>query len=295
MALSKTTKGIICMAIAQSIFVLVWTAIRSVGERLPVFEITFFRAAISLIILLPLTHLKHGSLKGKSWATLMLRSVTGFIAMALSFYAIINMEFGNAVTLFNTLPIFVAILAPSLLGEGFSKLQFSLVIIAFAGIVTILGPDKGLFDAASLCALLAAFLAALAMISIRKLRKSDSIFIITLYFTAFTALASLPFTIMNFVWPTPTEWFWLAFIGIFVTFAQLLLARAYHLGRASIIAPFSYVSVLWSFAIGIFIFGELPDLWTIIGAIIVVIAGIAIMLISSPSQKVPGSTPGVRT
>lgn len=288
-------KGIICMAIAQSIFVLVWTAIRFVGERLPVFEITFFRAAISLIILLPLTHLKQGSLKGKSWATLTLRAVTGFVAMALSFYAMINMEFGNAVTLFNTLPIFVALLAPSLLGEPFRKIQFVLVIVAFAGIITILKPGEGLIDTVSLCALLAAFLAALAMISIRKLRKSDSIFIITLYFTAFTAIASFPFAIMDFVWPTPTEWFWLAFIGVFVTFAQLLLASAYHLGRASIVAPFSYISVIGSFMIGIFFFREMPDIWTIIGAVVVVIAGIAIMLVSSPSQKVPGSTPGVRS
>jgi drug/metabolite transporter (DMT)-like permease len=294
MAINKVTKGIICMVIAQSIFVLAWTGIRSVGARLPVFEITFFRAAISLIILLPITHIKHGSLRGKSWPTLTLRAVTGFVAMALSFYAMINMEFGNAVTLFNTLPIFVALLAPSLLGEPFRKFQFILVIIAFAGIVTILKPGKGLFDVVSLCALLAAFLAAIAMICIRKLRKSDSIFIITLYFTAFTAIASLPFAAMNFLWPTPTEWLWLAFIGISVTFAQLLLAHAYHLGKASVVAPFSYISVLGSFLIGMTIFGEIPDLSTIIGAIIVVVAGVSIMVTSSPSQRVPGSTPGVR-
>ena len=282
------------MIIAQSIFVLVWTAIRYVGERLPVFEITFFRAAISLIILLPITHLKHGSLKGKSWPALVLRAVAGFVAMALSFYAMINMEFGNAVTLFNTLPIFVALLAPSLLGEPFRKIQFILVIIAFVGIITILKPGEGLLDPISLCALLAAFLAALAMICIRKLRKSDSIFIITLYFTAFTTIASIPLAIMDFVWPTPAEWFWLIFIGTFVTLAQLLLAHSYHLGRASIIAPFSYVSVLGSFAMGVFFFQEMPNIWTIIGAITVVVAGIAIMIVSSPPQKVPGSTPGVR-
>jgi len=294
MILSKITKGILCMVVAQSIFVLAWTVIRYVGKTLPVFEITFFRAAISLAILLPLTHIKHGSLKGKSWATLTLRSVTGFIAMVLSFYAMINMEFGNAVTLFNTLPIFVALLAPSLLGEPFRRNQFILVIIAFVGIITMLRPDKGIFDIASLCALLAAFLAAIAMTSIRKLRKTDSIFIITLYFTAFTTIMSAPFAFMNFVWPTSIQWLCLIYIGVSVTFAQLLLAHAYHLGKASIIAPFSYVSVLGSFTIGILFWGELPDLTTTIGAIVVVVAGIAVMLVSAPTQKVPGSTPGVR-
>ncbi len=291
----RTTTGIILMCLSQILFVCSWTTIKIVGQRLPLFEIILFRALFSLIILAPLTHWHMGTFRGVGWITIFLRSLTGMAAMILAFYAIIHIEIGNASTLFNTLPIFVAILAPALLGESFRWIQFALVLVAFGGIALILKPDADVFQGISLYALLAGFLAALSMICIRRLRRTDSVLTITLHFTLFTFVVSLPFAISHFIWPTPKEWALLILIGVVVTFAQIMLTRAYHFGRAATIAPFSYVSVIGAYVAGLLFFSEIPDWLSLVGAVIVVIAGIGVMLAAPAEQKVPGSTPGART
>ena len=283
------------MLAAQLLFVAVWSAIKYLGGRLPLFELIFFRAAISLAILLPLTHWRHKSFKGHGWITLFLRAFFGFLAMTFGFYAITHMEMGNAISLFNTFPIFVALLAPSLLDESFSRLQFVFVLVAFVGIAMILKPNTDILQGASIYPLLAGILAALSMICIRKLGRTDSVLIITLYFTAFTAMASAPLAAIQFVRPTASEWSYLIFIGVAVTFAQLFLARAFKHAAASTIAPFSYISVIGSYIVGLLLFSEMTDLWSAAGAAIIIAAGIGVMLSAPPKQRVPGSIPAVRT
>ena len=291
----QTLRGIIWALFGQSTFVIVWVLIKMIGARLPIFEVVFFRALFSLIILIPLTGWHHGSFKGNDWMTLFLRSLTGFIAMVMCFYAIVHMEIGNAVTLFNTLPIFVALLAPTLLDEHFSWKQFIFVLVAFIGIGLILKPDTSLFQSTGLLALGAGFLAAFAMICIRKLRCTDSVLIITLYFTAFTTLCAAPIALYQFVWPTLTEWFILGAIGVLVTVAQLALTRSYRFAPAATIAPFGYITVVESYIAGLIIFAEIPDLLSTIGAIVVIIGGTGVMFAAPKIGRIPGSTCGART
>lgn len=283
------------MLAAEICFVAAWTAIKKMGQRLPLFEIIFFRAFFSLLILLPLTRWRLHTFRGRDLCTLFLRAITGYAAMILAFYAIINIEIGDAVALFNTLPIFVALMSPALLGEPFRKLQLAFIAVAFAGVIIVLKPSSDIFAGASLYALIAGFLAALAMICIRKLGATDSPLIITLYFTAFSAIASLPVAASDFILPTVAEWAWLAFVGLAVTFGQLFMTKAYKFGTAATISPFGYASVIGSYIAGLFFFSEIPDHQSIVGAFVIIASGIGIMLAAPPRQCVPGSTPGART
>jgi len=283
------------MLAAQLLFVAVWSAIKHLGGRLPLFELVFFRAAISLVVLLPLTGWRHRSFKGNALVTLFLRAFFGFLGMVFGFYALTHMEMGNAITLFNTFPIFVALLAPPLLDESFSRLQFAFVLVAFVGIAMILKPNADIFQGASLYALLGGIMAALSMVCIRKLRMTDSVLIITLYFTAFTAIVSAPLAAIQFVKPMASEWGYLIFIGVAVTFAQLSLTRAYRYATAATIAPFSYISVVGSYIAGLAFFFEVIDLWSAVGAAIIIAAGTGVMLSAPRAQEVPGSIPAART
>ena len=270
--------GIIWMVIAQILFAISWAAIKSIGDRLPLFELVFFRGFISLLILIPFTIWKEKTIRGKNYPALFLRSLFGFLAMALAFYAMVKMDIGNASVLFNTLPIFVALLAPPILGEAFSYRKLILVLVAFVGIGFILKPDQNILAGASTYALIAGFLGALSMLCVRKMATSDSAIIITLYFTAFTAACSAPFALTESLHPTMTEWGWLLLIGVALTAAQVFMAHAYKFGHASTIAPFSYVSVISAYLLGVWMFGELPDIWSALGAAIIILSGIGIML-----------------
>ncbi len=270
--------GVTWMVVSQLLFVASWAAIKFLGTRLPLFEIVFFRGLISLIIIVFLAFWKEGTLKGRDYPALFLRSLFGYAAMLLAFYAMINVDMGNASVLFNTLPIFVALLAPPILGEAFSWRKLVIIFIAFAGIAMILRPDSEILNGASIFALIAGFLGSFAMLSVRKMAKSDSALIITLYFSAFTTVCSAPFALREFVPPSISEWWWLLIIGCALTAAQVFMAHAYKFGHASTIAPFSYVSVIGSYIAGIVFFGEVPDGWSIAGAAIIILSGTAIML-----------------
>lgn len=274
-------KGILCgiswMVAAQLLFATSWAAIKFLGTRLPLMEIIFFRGFISFVIIIFLTLWKEKSLRGRHYPALFLRSLFGTAAMIMAFYAMINMDIGNASVLFNTLPIWVALLAPPFLGETFSYRKLVLIFVAFGGIALILKPEAEILRVVSFIAVGAGFLGAIAMLCIRKMATTDSSLIITLYFTAFTTAVSAPFALPNFVPPTIAEWGWLLLIGVSLTGAQVFMAHAYKFGHASTIAPFSYVSVMGAYVAGLWFFGELPDVWSALGAAVIIASGIGIM------------------
>ena len=284
MSMRPATRGILWMSASELVFVAAWASIKILGRHLPLFEVTLFRAASSLALLVPLVWWQHGSFRGRAWKTLFWRAFFGYIAMLLSFYSMIHMDIGNASTLINTMPIFVAVLAPITLRERFSRAQFALVALSFGGVALLLKADAGVFDSVAAFALLAAFFAALAMLCLRKLKSSDSALIITFYFTAFSTVASLPLGIAEYVPPTPFEWWLVALIGVSATLGQIFLSKAYKLGNAATIAPFAYVAVIGCYAAGILVFGEIPDLWSIAGAAIIIACGIGIMLLAPSAQ-----------
>ncbi len=287
-------KGISAMILAQLCFVVAWTSIKFLGDRLPIVEIIFFRGFISALILFPITYYMEGTFKASDWTNIFMRCLTGFMAMCCAFYAMVNAPIGDIATLLNTLPIFIAFLAPIMLKEEFKKIQFIFVVLAFSGISMILKPSVDIFQSVSVFALLAGLLASMSLIYTRKLRKSDTLYIISFYFALFAAVVSAPLALRSFIWPFFHEWIWLIAMGVAITGAQLFLVQAFHYERAATVAPFGYVSVIGSYLVGLLFFAEVPDLWSIVGAVIIIASGIAIMRTAPP--KGGGDTvPNVRT
>ncbi len=286
--------GIIHMIIAQFLFVSAWATIKSIDATFPLFEITFFRGIIAVLLLAPVMKIKYRGFSGKNTKVLFMRALFGFGGLTASFYAMRHMALGNSTTLFNTLPIFVSILAPFLLNERLNKLQLIFVIMAFIGVLFVIQPDQSMFSPIALISLSSGLLAATAMICVRKLKDTDPPIRITFYFTAFVCLASIPLMWPVFTIPTGMQLIKLIYIGISTTFGQVLMANAYRFGNAAIIAPFSYAAVIGSYVVGILLFSEIPNTYSIIGAVIVVLSGIFIMLSTKKLQRIPGSTPGMR-
>lgn len=285
MALRPTTVGILWMSASELVFLLAWCSIKVLGRHLPLFEIVFFRAAVSLVLLIPVMKWSGSPFRGRALGTLFLRALFGFLAMIASFYAMIHLKIGNASTLIGTMPIFVALLAPIFLREPFQMKQLGFVLVSFVGIGMLVKPDAEVLEVAALFGLASAVFAALAMLCLRKLHASDSAMTITFSFTALSTIASAPLGLAHPLAPTPAEWGLIALVGVSGTVAQLFLARAYKFGPAATIAPFAYVSVVGSFAAGVVVFGEIPDLWSVLGAAIVIACGVGISLLAPEVQQ----------
>lgn len=276
--LNRVNCGILLMVVAESLFALAWAAIKTLGGRMPLFEVIFFRAVLSLIILTAIMLWRKSSFKGKNHKLLVLRGLLGFGGIVCSFYAMIKMNLGNASILLNTFPLFVALLAPFLIGEKFKPINFLFVIIAFAGITLIIKPTQHIIHNVAMIGLMSGIFAALSVISVRKLTSTDNSSVITFYFTAVVTVASLPFVARDFAVPSHIDWLLLLFMAFAVTIGQLLMTKAYSYAHAATISPFAYISVLLSYVLGVIIWSDIPDLFSIIGGVLIVISGIAITI-----------------
>jgi len=285
-----TTYGIILMILTTICIATGWVGVKILGERLPTAEIVCFRSVVGLLILIPATYIRTKSLKGKNKRLLVIRGVTGFIGMMLAFYAMIQMNLGDASMLLNTYPLFVALLAPFFLKEASNPRVFALAIAAFVGIGFILKPTWDILNGGAFAALAAGISVAFAMIAIRKLHSTDNTWIIATWFTAIVAMGSLPFLIIGFVRPTFSEWLIIALTGFILTLSQIFVTKAYRYAKASIIAPFSYLAVIWSYLFDILIWKYVPDIWSAIGSAIVISAGVGILMISKRPVVKPAAT-----
>ena len=266
------------MIAAELIFACGWAMIKLAGSKLPVFEVVFFRASLSLIILTGIMLWRGSSFKGRNHRLLFLRGLFGFGGIATSFVAMIKMNLGNASILLNTFPLFVALLAPVLIGERFRRINFIFVIVAFVGIGLIMKPTHHIFHNVALLGLLSGIFAALSVLCVRRLTLTDSSSVITFYFTMFTTICAIPFAVSEFIMPTKIEWLLLVGIGTAVTVGQLLMTRAYSHAKAATISPFAYISVLGAYMFGIIIWNDVPDLLSVIGGVLIVATGIAITI-----------------
>lgn len=260
--------------------------VKGAAQNIPVFQITFFRAAVSAVIIL-LAMWKQGiPFRGENQKVLALRSLSGFTAMTLNFYALSQIDLGDAAVLHQTSPFFVILMSVLLLGEKFYRALLPLTLLCFTGIIIILRPSGDLFNLGGMSALSSAIFAAGAYVSIRHLHKTDSFWTMAFYFMATSALLSFLPMLSTWVWPNMTQWMMLLGSGLLGTLGQLGMTYAYKHDEASFVAPLTYVGVLFSFLWGVLFFGEVPTLTTLIGAILVMAGGVGILLVKQ-NVKVP--------
>ncbi|MEO0388611.1 MAG: DMT family transporter [Pseudomonadota bacterium] len=253
----------------------------------PAGQLIFFRSAFAIpviLIWLALRHdLAHG-LETKNPFGHLWRGLVGVGGMACGFTALGLLPLPEVTAIGYATPILIVILAAMFLGEEVRIFRLTAVIIGLAGVIVVLQPKLSLSGLAgdrqalgAVVALLGALLAALAQVFIRRLVTTETTPAIVFYFSLSATLigaATIPF---GWVWPS--IWIAVAMIaaGVLGGFGQIMLTSAYRNAPASVIAPFEYVSMLMAIAIGYTIFEEIPTLQTLLGAGIIMAAGLFII------------------
>jgi drug/metabolite transporter (DMT)-like permease len=252
-------------------------AAKSVGARLPLFEIVFVRAALSVLVTLILLRRARVPALGSRRPLLWLRGLFGFAGVSCSFYAVIHLPLAEATLLQFTHPLFTVVLAALVLGERIERGVALGIPLAVAGVVTIVRP-AALFGGASApldafavsIALAGAFFAADAYVSVRHLaRTGEHPLAIVLSFPLVTTALALPLVLRDPVWPTPREWLWLLAAGLCAQLGQMSLTRGIQLLPASRATVFSYAQIVFAALLGALLFAERPDAWTLVGGALV--------------------------
>jgi drug/metabolite transporter (DMT)-like permease len=150
--------------------------------------------------------------------------------------------------------------------------------VGFAGVLLVTRPGVGGVHWAALYSVASAVFYALYIVATRILSRSDPTDTTLFYSNLVGAAAMLP--VMPFVWTTPHDP-WIIFLmvafGAFGSFGHYLLIVAHRLAPASVLAPFMYTQLVWATGFGYFVFGDVPNRWTVAGALIVIASGLYLL------------------
>jgi drug/metabolite transporter (DMT)-like permease len=288
MTLNESTnlpRAAFAVTLSALMFASMGVAVRYASDSLPSEILVFLRNIFGLLFLLPWLYQRGFiSLKTNRLSAHIARSVTGLAAMYCFYYAIAHLPLAEAVLLNFSSPIFTAIIAMIWLGEKATRKIMLAIIIGFSGICLILKPGLGILSAAALVGLISAVFAAIAMVTIRNLSKTEPTYRIVFYFSVTATLISA----------IPMFWFWqtpdlkplvaMVFAGLSATLGQLFLTHGYSLAPAARVSPYSYNTILFAAVYGWIFWSETPDMLTLFGAVLIVCAGI-ISLLSRPTRS----------
>lgn len=243
------------------------------------YELVFYRSFVSLIILVVLMKKNDIAIKTKYVWFHFLRSFIGFLSLLLFFYAITKLPLSTSMTLNYTSPIFLGLMIPLLMKQKFNSSSLFLILIGFLGIVFILKPVFNHNWFAGLMGVLSGFGAAIAYIMVAKLGQLKEPDLRTVYF--FTLISSvLSFCLMLKEDINPISFdislIYLLLLGVSATIAQIAITRAYREGKTLNNAAYSYMTVIFSVGWGIWIFQESLDWLTMVGILLIFLAGVFI-------------------
>ena len=174
-------------------------------------------------------------------------------------------------------PVIVVGLSAIFLREKVSAKTWIAIFFGFLGVLIIMRPGLSIFDSKSLIPLVAAFFLSLYQILTRKASEYDPSET-SLFYTSIVGIISMSF-LVPFFWQPMQSFSYLLFvgIGIFFSFGIYFQIIALSYSKASIVQPFHYTLILWAIILGYLIYDDIPDIFTIIGAIIITTSGIYVL------------------
>jgi len=233
--------------------------------HIPAVEIVFFRALVSLIISIVLLKAYKINFWGNNKKVLVLRSATGMIGLILYFKLIQSIPLASAVTILFLAPIFTNILGIFILKEKVHPLQWIFFMISFIGILFVKGFDTRIQPVHLIIGITASIFSGLAYNFIRKLKTSDHPLVIIFYFPLITMPFAGAYASFNWIRPAGIDWLILICVGVFTQTAQYFMTRSYLSEELSKVANLRYLSIIFAWTYGFFIFNENYNLLTYAG------------------------------
>ncbi|HSF93656.1 MAG TPA: EamA family transporter [Thermohalobaculum sp.] len=267
-------RGILLMCVSTVLFSAMHVLVRYAAKDVPPMQIAFFRNFFGIIVFLPLLISGgFGFLRTKRLGLHAVRGLLNAVAMLMFFTALSLTPVARVTALAFTAPLFMALLSVLFLGERFRMRRWIALVVGFSGTILILRPGMIPLDPGSLLVVGSASIWAVTMVVIKILSRTESSFAITAYMNIFLAVFSLGPALWVWVTPPPEAWVWLVAIAVLGTVAQLALSQALKETEPTAVMPFDFLKLVWTTLLGLWVFGELPDILTWIGAAVVFASG----------------------
>jgi len=242
-------------------------------------QLLLIRGAAGLVFLAPF-------LGGGAWRQFrdaprpwiqLLRPVFATLEVACFYWALATMSLADVMTFYLAGPIYVTAMSPFLLGERVGWRRWLAVLAGFGGVLIALGPSAGALTPAALIAIAGSFLFSVLMVCTRLVRGTSDLVLVTTQ-----TVGSLVFGLVAapFVWvPLDVrDTLLLILLGVTAMVAHMCINRALKLAQASVVVPYQYTTIFWAILLGYIFFGDVPRVSMVVGAVIIIAAGIYIFI-----------------
>lgn len=268
--LSGRNKAAILMVVAAFVYALLSITVKWIQD-VPVFEKMFFRSFIGILVVSVTLYREKLNIWGNKQLPMLGRGITGFCSTALYYAALTYAPVAETVTLSNTYPFLLAIFCWIFLGEKIKPFHIIALSLSFIGAVLIIRPGFTVVNRYYIVAVLSAVFMAMTYTFLRKARETEHPSVIVLWFSVICSVGCVPVMIFgDFVWPTPFQFFQLLILGFVATVYQLIMSTAYKFAPATEVSIYSYTTIIFSALLGFIIWAEVPPVFTVIGAVLIV-------------------------
>ena len=284
----KKYKGILLIVLSAFCFALMSMFVRLAGD-VPSVQKSFFRnivaAAFAAVILLR-AHTRP-RLTRDAWICLLLRAFFGTLGILCNFYAVDRLVLADASILNKMSPFFAILCSYFVLKEKITPARMVIVLGAFVGSLFVIKPS---FQNTSLLPALVGLLGGLgAGVAYTMVRKLGQLGVkgpfIVFFFSAFSCLVTLPYLIFNYHPMSASQLIFLLLAGLSATGGQFTITAAYIYAPAREISVYDYSQIIFSSMLGFFVFGQTPDVWSILGYVLIVSMAVVMFLYNTRKSK----------
>lgn len=268
---SNDFRGVLWLSAGTFFLATVDVFIKTVGLKFHPIEIIFFRYATGLLILTPVfVHMGWENLRTTKFSLHCTRMVFAFTSNFLLIISVIYLSLADATAYMFSKPLFTTLVAVILLGEVVKTHRWIATVVGFGGVLIILRPGSASMDLTAILAILSALTFAITNVLNRMLSKTEPTNRIMFYYHFFGVVLFLAPTIWVWKMPIGKEWFLLTSLGVLSTTALFCFLRAFAVGEASAVGPAENMRLVYAALFGFFLFSEIPSIWTISGATIII-------------------------
>jgi drug/metabolite transporter (DMT)-like permease len=244
---------------------------REATRELNVFQIMEVRTVLGIILLYPLIRLYGGfaTLKTSRPLAHLARNLIHYAAQLGWFLSLTLIPLGQVVSIEFTMPIWTAILAASFLSERITIWKTSAIVLGLVGVIIIVRPATGEINPGQLIAFAAAIGFGISVAMMKSLTRTESAVAIVFWMMVIQSAAGLLPSLYVWKWPSLYVWFCVILIAFSGTFSHFCLARAMLYADATIVLPMDFLRVPLTAAAGWLIYSERLDVFTVLGAALI--------------------------
>src|SRR5215212_1689856 len=284
--IASKPRAALWMAGWLALMLIVAVAGRETTRELNVFQIMLLRCVLGLFMLYPLIHRAGGFAAMKTSRPLQHigRNLIHYGAQLGWFFALTLIPLGEVVAIEFTMPIWTAILAASFLGERMTIWKIVAIVFGIIGVVVIVRPATSEVNPGQLIALSAAVGFGVSVAMVKSLTRTEQTLSIMFWMLVVQSAAGLLPALYVWTWPPTYLWGWIAVIAFCGTFSHYCMARAMLHADATVVIPMDFLRVPLTAAAGWLIYSERLDLFTVLGAALI-LSGNLLNLKPNPSTK----------